>query len=143
MSEYAINLTNELIRVLRRANELPPHRLAGYAANIDFWMDEVKHRMVLIDGYVARFKKMREATKNYTYHDPLMGYDKYGEPIHIPDKRTTKSWKSREQQELRDILLKWGRKFLKRCFQEGFIEQQKAVELCHHIDIDPDFLNEK
>jgi hypothetical protein len=143
MSEYAINLTNELIRVLQRAHELPPHRLTGYATNIDFWMDEVQHRLHLIDGYAARFTKMRDATHQYTYRDPQWGHDKYGEPIQILDKRTSKSWKPHEQKTLRETLLTCVRKFLKRCYHEELLEQQKLDELCQYIDIDPDFLHEK
>jgi hypothetical protein len=143
MSKYAINLTNELIRVLQRAHELPPHRLIGYAVNIDFWMDEVSHRLHLIDGYAARFTKMRETTQHYTYRDPQWGRDKYGEPIQILDKRTSKSWKSHERNELRSALLTWARKFLKRCYMEEFLDRETLEGLCQGIDIDPSFVDEE
>lgn len=40
---------------------MKPPDLAGYAANADFWVTEVRHRLALIDGYRERFRRFADA----------------------------------------------------------------------------------
>jgi hypothetical protein len=63
-------LCDALIRVLDHCAQLDRRRLAGYARNIDFWVSEIQHRLMLIDGYVERRHKMVAGT-NEVYQDDI------------------------------------------------------------------------
>jgi hypothetical protein len=43
-------LCDSLCRVLDHCAQLDRRRLAGYVANIDFWVAEIQHRLNLIEG---------------------------------------------------------------------------------------------
>jgi hypothetical protein len=58
---YIHDITEPLIRVLTHHSGLPPHLRAAHAASAEFWFGEVRHRLVVIDGYHSRFKRLREA----------------------------------------------------------------------------------
>jgi hypothetical protein len=42
--------TEALTQVLNHTADLKAHRLAGYVANLDYWLGEIKHTMSNIDG---------------------------------------------------------------------------------------------
>lgn len=63
MSLYLEKLCDALVAVFDRCVQLDRRRLAGYVANIDFWMGEVQHRLQLIDGFAARRQQMISGTK--------------------------------------------------------------------------------
>lgn len=54
-------MTEPLITTLEYQTGVQPPELAGYAANVDFWISEVRHRLALIDGYRQRFHLFAEA----------------------------------------------------------------------------------
>ena len=48
MSRYMQELCDALSNVLDHCAQLDRRRLAGYAQNIDFWIAEIQHRLVLM-----------------------------------------------------------------------------------------------
>lgn len=51
MSNYFYNLGESLARVLDCASRSQPEMLAGYMANIEFWLAEYQHVVDLSNGY--------------------------------------------------------------------------------------------
>lgn len=47
---YLLEMSRPLVKALEHAAALPTHRLVGYAANIDFWADEVGHYLAISRG---------------------------------------------------------------------------------------------
>jgi hypothetical protein len=68
---YLFDIADSLGRVLKHAGSLAPHRLAGYAANGEFWLGEVEHCFAVLDGYQKRFYSMRHATTAYSSQHPV------------------------------------------------------------------------
>jgi hypothetical protein len=46
---------------LERFAALPHHHLAGHVANREFWLGEAEHAIAVLDGYKARFERLRDA----------------------------------------------------------------------------------
>ena len=91
VSQYLEETCGALTRVLNHACQLHAHRLAGYAANMDFWMAEVRHCLDLVAGYGPRFDKLKKATKefgerHYRGLDPAGNQFKSGD-YGVPNKR--------------------------------------------------------
>ncbi|MBI3410516.1 MAG: hypothetical protein HY040_19425 [Planctomycetes bacterium] len=51
---FSIEIATALTNQLARFTALNRHQLAGQVANLDLWMAEVAHCLVVIDGYNAR-----------------------------------------------------------------------------------------
>jgi hypothetical protein len=58
---YTEEICLALVRVLEHASFHKDVRLAGYAANADFWAAEVRHALDCIAGYEQRFNALKEA----------------------------------------------------------------------------------
>ena len=58
---YCEDISLALIRVLEHASFHKGVRLAGYAANIDYWAAELRHALDCIAGYDLRFRALVEA----------------------------------------------------------------------------------
>ena len=50
---------------LSRFVTLRPHQLAGQAANLDFWLAQVRHALSVIDGYGVRFIRLHAAQEQH------------------------------------------------------------------------------
>lgn len=58
---YVEDICLALIRVLEHAVFHRDVRLAGYAANAQFWAGEIRHAIDCLAGYQLRFAKMKDA----------------------------------------------------------------------------------
>ena len=59
---YVSEITLALVRVLEAAVYHNDRlRLAGYAANIDFWAAEIRHSLDCLEGYESRFERLKSA----------------------------------------------------------------------------------
>jgi hypothetical protein len=106
---YIRDIADSLARVLEHGTTLSPHRVAGYAANAEFWLIEVEHCFGVLDGYSKRFRAMRAATDAYVVDQPL-------DPERADsDTRTTKNLKDFEVTELRESVATAARGFFRRC----------------------------
>jgi hypothetical protein len=54
MSKYLEAISESLIDVLNGAAGCPDHRIVGYVANLDFWVAEIGHCIVALDGFPQR-----------------------------------------------------------------------------------------
>jgi hypothetical protein len=109
---YIDDISNPLIKTLERSTTLPLHQLAGHAANLDFWMDEAKHCLNVIDGYAQRFERMKKAQQAQT--------DTQG-ASEMPLQRGVKD---HERKELRQKVRAAANAFLERCYREQLIEAE-------------------
>lgn len=106
---YVRNLADSLTRVLGHGAGLSPHRVAGYAANGEFWLGEIEHCFAVLDGYSKRFYAMRHATNAYAADHPL-------DPQRADsDTGTTGNLKDFEIKELRESVATAARAFFRRC----------------------------
>ena len=62
---YIDEICIALIQTLDRASFHKDERLAGYAANLDFWVGEIRHCLDCIEGYERRFARLVEARQEF------------------------------------------------------------------------------
>ena len=97
---------------LTRFATLNPYRLAGRMENLDFWLEEIRHALAVIDGYGVRFIRLQAAEKPYIVTKqitasvidpsgvPHVFHHKYAKPRIVncstharhPSKRRNDSW---------------------------------------------------
>ena len=129
---YVRDISDTLARVLQHGTALTPHRIAGYAANAEFWLGEVEHCFAVLDGYSKRFRAMRAATAAYVSDHPL---DRQRTDS---DTRTTANLKDFEIKELRDSVTTAARAFFRRCRELGLLSdvvRQRADRILN-LDLD-------
>jgi hypothetical protein len=106
---------------LSRFVTLRPYQLAGQAANLDFWLAQVRHALEVIDGYGVRFVRMEGGQQQYAAaHDTKLsevgpaGVEERTPPPprRIPD---------RELRQARRALVEAATRFLERCRAEGLV----------------------
>ena len=71
---YPIEISKALTETLARFVSLNAHQLAGHAANLDFWLGEVKHCIEVIEGYRRRFEVMKAAQMAYVAEKRTMEF---------------------------------------------------------------------
>jgi hypothetical protein len=114
--------TDALIQVLDHAADLKAHRLAGYIANLDFWLQEIQHCFSSIEGYSERFQRMKQGAADYLQDHP----DEHGEPpnegyVYDGDTRTTRGLRNTDLKGLRATLQQSACRFFRRCYKAGLI----------------------
>ena len=67
---YTEEIARPLIETLSKTAGLPTFQLAGHVPNLAFWMDEVKHALIVIDGYPTRFVDMVAAQTQFDIDHP-------------------------------------------------------------------------
>ena len=96
MSQYLSEISDSLVRVLDAAVRLTDYRLFGYAANAQFWANEVDHSLQVLRGFPARQKCFDDALKTLVReHREKTGYSRptqlfYGEayePAQLAEQR--------------------------------------------------------
>jgi ElaB/YqjD/DUF883 family membrane-anchored ribosome-binding protein len=120
---YVIEQTESLLRVLERAAPFAPHRLAGYAANAEFWASEVRHCRELLDGYFERYRHMKQGTDDYLREHPIDSQQLDS------DTRTTRSTKDSEIREMRRRLDEASGCFFGRLRDADLLTDERIVEL--------------
>src|SRR5262245_11982346 len=104
------------------------HQLAGQAANLDFWMAEVRHSLMVIDGFNQRFKALRYAQNSYVAAHDTVEFNLHNRrhtesspalPRHVPH---------RELSDARQALCDAAKSFLRRCLKEGMIDHSRFDE---------------
>ncbi len=130
-SDLATLLGDQMLRLVT----LNPHQLAGQAVNLDFWMEQVRNALQVIDDYPTRFERMkaaqvRHAAEHHTieFHasDPCCTADSPMPPRRVPDA---------ELREARRLLCDAAYRFLVRCCSEGLIAEDTLFEECRKLDI--------
>lgn len=62
---YTVEIAKTLATTLNKLVSLNRHQLAGQAANLDFWTEEVVHCLAVVDGYHSRFIAMKSAQTEF------------------------------------------------------------------------------
>jgi hypothetical protein len=121
---------------LLRFVTLNPHQLAGQAANLDFWLAQVRHALGVLDGYGVRFVRMEAGQQQFVAtHDTKLSHigpagveeRRPPPPRRIPD---------RELQKARRALVEAATRFLERCRRDGLISEQQHSEACRGLGIE-------
>ena len=117
---YVDRLCDALADVLTRAAGGTRDRLAGYAANFDFWVGEATHCLSLVKGYGERFDRFRQAqqqaaTDNIAW-DERSGWSP-------PPKNVSPSASWNDRKEGRRKVVSAMAKFTTRCAKEGLITE--------------------
>lgn len=111
---------------LSRFATLNPHQLAGQAANLDFWLSQVRHALDVLDGYGVRFVRMEAAQEHHVDTHPSSGAVP---PRRVPD---------RELRKARRELTEHAYRFLARCLKEGLIPEPQLQAACTSLGLTVD-----
>ena len=138
---YSTELSKTLTETLDRFVTLNPHQLAGHAANLDFWLTEIRHCVEGIDGYRKRFEEMKAAQMEYvalksTVESASGRCDGYCPICEEHRWSTPPSPKSVPHKELKDALRALrdtAYRFLVRCHKIGFIDEARLREAADSI----------
>jgi hypothetical protein len=106
---------------LSRFVTLRPHQLAGQAANLDFWLAQVRHALAVIDGYGVRFVRMEGGQQQYVAaHDTKLS--EVG-PAGVEERRPPppRRISDRELRQARRALVEAVARFLERCRAEELV----------------------
>lgn len=133
MSQYLREICDPLCRVLDRAVQLDQRRLAGYVANIDFWTDEIRHRLMTIEGYAQRRRNMVDGVTAFHAGEIARAQgsgdiEKLTKP-RVSDVSTDWDAIEKESVELRLALLKSAKSFVQKCLKQGLIDNAKLFEI--------------
>ncbi len=135
---YSSDIAKILADQLTKLVTLNRYQLAGHVISLDFWMGEVEHCLDVIDGYPARFGRMRDAQAEYVTRHGTVEFD-LGEPFD-PYEGQRSSPPSPPKQvphavlvEARHQLVEAARRFLLRCYHERLIDETELRERCKVI----------
>jgi hypothetical protein len=120
---YVLEQTEALVAVLERAAPFTPHRLAAYAINAEFWASEVHHCHELLDGYIQRWQRMRQATDDYVREHPI------SQEQQDSDTRTSRHTKDSEIRAARLRLDAAAQRFFTRCHRAGLLSGERVAEI--------------
>jgi hypothetical protein len=132
---YTSDIAKILADQLTKFAILNRHQLAGHAANLDFWMAEVRHCLDVIDGYGKRFEQLRVAqarhaaehgTVEFSLRDPRHTQQSAAPPRRVPHS---------ELEGARRGLCDATYRFLVRGFHQGFIEATALRQMCDRLGI--------
>jgi hypothetical protein len=120
---YIDGICAPLVKTLKHSAGLPAHQLAGHAANVDFWVNETRHCLAVIDGYQKRFERLRA------------GQAEYEEKHQLVSKTTPiqRGAKHNARQESRRLVCEAVEKFLTRCHREGLLSEKDLMATLHSL----------
>ena len=126
---FSTDLARLVADQLSRFGTLNRHQLAGQAANLDFWLAQVRNALAVIDGYGVRFVRMAGAQEQYaTAHGTVefaLGADGYEAKRRVaPPRRIPDAELRRARRELTEA----AARFLKRCRKDGLVTAEQFHE---------------
>jgi len=116
---YVDDVCIALAHVLDRASFHRDARLAGYAANLDFWVDEVRHCLDCIAGYERRFRRLVAARQEYAS----------ARGIELDLAMTRRTSTDDELRKLEQRVKSSAQSFLRVCCKTGYIDHKKKREI--------------
>jgi hypothetical protein len=132
---YSNDIANLLTAQITKFVTLNRHQLAGHVANLDFWVDEVRHCLDVIDGYNRRLEQMKAGQKKhvsehgtveFSLDDPCCTQRPASRPTRVPDSMLADS-----KRNLCDATYR----FLVRCFKERLVNEEMLRGTCDSLDI--------
>jgi hypothetical protein len=135
---YSTDIAKILTDQLTKFTTLNRHQLAGQAANLDFWLAEVRHCLDVIDGYARRFDRMKKAQGKHVSLHHTVEFD-LDEPCDIRDTAAPPTRvPHRELQGSRRDLCEATYRLLLRCFKEGLMDASAVRRDCDRLGIGVD-----
>jgi hypothetical protein len=145
---YSIEKASLISEQLRKFKDCFAHQLAGHYVNIDFWINEVRESLIVLDDYNKRFIAMRDGQS--------LWIENHGKPIHeycpickgkcefsngIPSLPTRVE--SSLLKETRKSLVNSAYYFLVRCYNSKLMDLKALENYCSEIgtSIEPKDLN--
>jgi hypothetical protein len=122
---YSTDISNSLTETLTKFITLERHQFAGHVANLDFWLQEVKHCIKINEDYKKRFEVMKSAQMQYL----AKHFHSAPPPRSVPDK---------EIKEVLQALCDTAYSFIIHCYKEGFIEEAKLRKAADYIGVSID-----
>ena len=136
---YTTEIADSLAENLERFATLNKHQLAGHVANIEFWLDEVRHCLSIIGGYSSRFSAMKAAQMKYVAEHDTRELSPTPSPWCSccgPRTRTASLPARPPETEIKDArnrLRDSAYRFLVRCHKTGFIDEQTLRDAADSI----------
>lgn len=132
---FSVDMAKLIADQLARFVSLNRHQLAGQAANLDFWLAQVRHGLEVLDGYGQRFQRLKAAQAKHVAKHHTTAF-------HLDDPCCTSSAPD-PPQRIRDAEIRDARRslceavyrLLIRCQREGFIEESALRAACNHLGI--------
>ena len=139
---FSENLSKVVTDQLTRFVTLNRHQLAGHMANLEFWLDQVRHVLAVIDGYQERFRALKAGQTEYVLQHQTTNF--------LPDDPDIQ-WTPALPQRVSDQSLREARRnvvdstyqFLMRLYHDGFIHEARLRSLCRNLNIGIDPLELK
>ena len=119
---YVPSVCQPLITTLDYQSGVKPPDLAGFAANLDFWVAEIRHRLALIDGYPARFRRFADAQARW-HRDHHLG------------KLPARNLQDRELEELRHRLIRAASRWIAHLAHEGVVSLEVADDFREELGL--------
>ena len=134
---YMTDIGDILAKQLTKFVTLHRHQIAGQAANLDFWSNEVQHCLEVIDGYKGRFTRMRSAQMAYAADHQTSEFSlDPDDPCCFPGKVSPpRRIDYRELETARRSLLDAMHRFLVRCRDESLIDETTFLETATRFKI--------
>jgi hypothetical protein len=134
---FSTNMAGLVADQLSRFVTLNHHQLAGQAANLDFWVAQVRHALAIIDGYGARFVLMHAAQEGYVAQHGTtvfaLGAEDYAPQVPpSPPRRVP----HRELEKARRALVEAASRFLERCRRDGQISEAQLTDAYKELGIE-------
>jgi hypothetical protein len=134
---YTLEIADAVIRTVGKFRTLNAYQLAGHVANLDFWADEVRHALAVIDGYSRRDSVRKKSerthigshmTRRFTAQEKSL-YNEFEDAESLSsarpdDYRIDANEIKAKRQQVADALYR----FLKRCHKEDLLSGVKAKE---------------
>lgn len=122
---YTEEIVGVLVSRLERARAFPAHLLVEYAAVLDFWIAEIQHCLLVIDGYPARIEAMDKARQEQSWGRWTAGV------------RTLKpGLRTGDRKDLRNKLIDATQALLRRMFDERLIDESAVHRASTELQVD-------
>ena len=122
---YVDEVCYALVRVLDHAAVHKDVRLAGYAANLDFWVEEIRHCLDCLAGYERRHARLADARTQFA------GQHR----IELDPVLTTRTTTDDELRKLEARLTSAAQRFLKLCCEHGYVDHKRQREIEVYVGI--------
>ncbi|QDT47646.1 hypothetical protein Pan258_16820 [Symmachiella dynata] len=122
---YVDDVSLSLAHVLDQAAFHKDARLAGYAANLDFWVEEIRHCLDVLAGYQQRFNRLVDARREFALE----------RNVELDQAWITRTTTDDELQKLEQRVKSSAQNFLKVCCATSWIDHVKQCEIEAYLGI--------
>lgn len=133
MSQYVKNIGSSILGAIDSVPSAQPAQVAGYWANIDFWLVQFRHLLAISAGYDHRLDQMKSAHDRYLHqHGGPHNRDEFGQPMQAATSTTSAAERKRIVGAVRTSLTRVADRALDLSIititkYDDFIERLKAL----------------